>query len=368
MLFVNFVPEMREQDAEASGEYDVLLLQPPPQEEGMPTTEPEDADMSDQPPTEVQKQVQPLDDMADLQLITKNEFERKPGRKLVRGLRTAPKRLEKTIGKQKTNIESLEVKVDVLDGQLGDANRYQQNCERELKDTQAQLATTKKALQASKGCWARQNGTVQRLRADLQQSKDAARSVAATNSDLQGKLVASQEALTKCRDDLFRLQPMAEVADSSIVKELEIVSQEVVHWIEAEVAAFEKAHPEAGPEDIFSVGKNKGVATFLQHHPAAGEHLARYLIHRFFRANLFGRRFYLLGLTEGIAQLLQKAEHSMAKLDPPRGTSDLKKEVSATAADNRQILLVSQHGVRRHCRLLLPLTNANRSGHNNYKR
>lgn len=358
---------MREQDAEAGAKCDVLSLQPPPQKEDMPTTKSEDAVMLDQVPTEVQSQVQPLDDMADLQVITKNEFERQRGRKLVKNLRAASKRLRMIVGKQKTEIRSLKVKVDVLDGELGDANCYQQNCERELKDTQAQLATAKQALEASRGRWASQKGTVQGLRADLKQSKDFARVVEATNNDLHDKLVASQEDLTRCRDDLFRLQPIAEVADSSIVKELEIVSQEVVHWIEAEVAAFEKAHPGAGSEDIFSVGKNKGASTFLQHRPAAGEHLARYLVHRFFKANLFGKRFYLLGLTEGTAKLLQKAEHSMAKLGPPRGTSDLVKDVSVATADDGQILLVSQHGVRRHCRLLLPLMNAKRLGHNSFR-
>lgn len=359
---------MQEQDSEAGGGYDVLSSQPPAHKEDMPTADSEDAVMSGQASTEVQSQGQALDDLGELQLITKDEFERPRDRKLVKRLRAASKRLEETVQKQKTKIESLKIKIDDLEDQLKDADRYHQSYDHELKDKQAQLAITKQALQASKARWRRQNGTVQGLRTDLKESKDIVRNVEAFNSDLEDKFAASQEELSRCKDDLFSLQPMAQVADSSIVRELEIVGQEVVHWIEAEVAAFMTANPQAEPEHIFSVGKDKNAAIILQHHPAAGEHLARYLVHRFFQANLFGKKFYLLGLTEETAQSLQKVEDTMGKIDPPRGTSSLDKIVGVVATDDRKILLVSQIGGRRHCRLLLPPRNANSSWKNNYKR
>ena len=314
---------MREQQAEAGGEYDVLLLQPSAQKEDMSMTESEDTVMSGQAPIEIRSQDQPVDDIVDLEVIIKDEFEGSSGRKLPKRLRAASRRLRKSVQKQKTKIESLQVKLDALEDQLADANRDQKNYRHELKDTQTQLATTKRALQASKARSTRQNETIKGLRTDLKESKDLVRNVKVINRELKDNLAASQEELCRCRDDLFSLQPMAQVADSSIVRELEIVSQEVVHWIEAEVATFGKAHPEAEPEHIFSVGNNEDAAMFLQHHPAAGEHLARYLIHRFLQASLFGQRFHLLGLKEETAQSLQKAEHSMRKFDPPRGTSDL---------------------------------------------
>ncbi len=324
---------MREQHAEAGGEYDVLSLQPSAQKEDVPTNKSEDAVMSGQAPIEVQSQDEPVDDMVNLEFITKDVFER--GRKLAKRLRAASRRLRKTVQKQKTKIESLNTKTDVLRDQLGDADRDQENCGQELKDTQAQLATTKQALQASKAHWTRQNETVKRLRTDLKESKDVVRNVKGISRDLKDKLAASQEELSRCKDDLFSLQPMAQVADSSIVRELEIVSQEAVHWIEAEVAAFGKAHPGTEPEHIFSSGRTQDATMILQHHPTAGEQMARYLIHRFFQANLFGKRFYLLGLKEETAQLLQKAELSMRKFDPPIGTSDLDMIMGLVATDDR---------------------------------
>ena len=359
---------MQEQDAEARGEYDALSLQLTPQKEDMPITKSEDTVMSDQSPTEVHGHGLSSDDMGDLQFITKDEFDNSSDNDLVEDLKGASKHLEKTDVEQKPHIESVKSKEAALDDQLGAAHRDQQNLERKLEDTQKELAKTKKAWLGSKARWRRQNETIKGLRADLQEIKDNVRGVEAINEDLQDKLAASQQELTNCRDDLYSLQPMVPVADSSIVNELEIISQKVVHWIEAEVTLYEKAHPETKEEHIFSVGDNHGAAMFLQHHPGAGEHLARYLIHRFFQGNLFRRRFKLLGVTEETAQLLQKAEHAMAKFDPPRGTSDLVNVVNAAATNERQVLLVSQHGVRRRCRLLLPLGTANRSGNNNYKR
>lgn len=322
---------MREEEVEAGGGYDELSFQLPPQEESMPATESEDAVMSDQALTEVQSQAQPLNDVVDLQLTTNDEIESHSDRKLINNLRAQSR---KTVVTMKTQIESLMVQVNVLVNQLGDADLDQQKCEHKLRNTQAQLATTRKALESSKAKRKRQNGMVQGLRANLKETKAIVHSVQATNSDLQDELAASQEALSSCRDDLFSLQPLAPVADSSIVQELEIISQEVVHWIETEVAAFENAHPEAEPEQIFSVGNDKEVASFLQKYPAAGEHLARYLVHRFFQATLYGKGFDFLGLKKETAQLLQKAEHSMAKRDPPRGTSALDNEVSIAATNN----------------------------------
>lgn len=367
MLRRNSVPKMGEQGAEIGGEYEVLSSQESPQKQDMSTIKSEDAIMSDQAPTEVQSQAQPLDDIADLQLITKDDFETPQDRNSIKTLGADSKRLRKTVVKQKTETDNLKVKV-VVDNQLRDADRHRQNLELELSQAQAQLAITEQALKASNDRWTHQNKNVKKLHAKLKASNGIISSVKAINSDLQDNLVASRDEFLRCQDDLFSLQPMARVPDSSIFKELEIVSEEVVHWIEAEVAAFEKAHPEAEPEHIFSAGKNADAAIFLQYYPAAGEHLARYLVHRFFQVNLFENTFYLLGLTEEIAQLLQKAEHSMAKFDPPRGTSELHKEVSVAATDDRQVVLVSQHGARRHCRLLLPLRIANRAGKDDYEK
>ena len=368
MLFPNFEPRIQEEEREAGGWYDVLSSQTSLQTEGMPTTESEDAIKSDQASTEVPSQGQTLDDVDDPQLITKNELERRCDRNMTKNHGAKPKRPRNTVVKQGTEMESHMVKAEAMDKQPEDAKLNQQDCERKLNDTQAEVASTKEALQESRASFTGQPGTIKKLHADIKKLQDTVRSLRAANNDLQDMHVASQEELSRCRDDLFSLQPIPPATDSSIVQELEIVSQEVVYWIETEAAAFEKAHPEAEPEQIFSVGNNKDAANFLQQYPAAGEHLARYLVHRFFQANLFGRRhYYLVGLKKKTARLLKKAEHSMATFDPPRGMSGLDKEVSAAATNYRQMLLVSQSGDRRHCTLLLLLRSASRSGISGYK-
>ena len=358
------MPKMEQQEVKAEGECDMLSVQPAPQREDMPKTETEDTVMSDRNTTEVQSQDQALDGVVDMQIISKKEFDNLPDSDLPRDFMVAAsKSLGENSVERKPDIESIKVQVVVLDDQLGDTAR-----DRGLEQARAQLATTKQALQNGKAHWRRQNEMVKNLRADLKQSKDKVRDVKAINSDLQEKLVTSQKELTMCRDDLFNLQPMVQVADSTIVEALEIVDQEVVSWIETEVASYEKTHPGAEEEHIFSVGDNRDAAIFLAHHPGAGEHFARYLVYRFLQANLFGRKYNLLGLKGKTAQLLQEAEHSMANFDPPRGTSYLDNGVNISATDDRQILLASQHGVRRHCRLLLPLKNANISGKSNFKK
>lgn len=318
----------------------MLSVKPSSQKEDMPKTESEDAVMSDQKIAEVQSQDQALDDVDDMQVISEDQFNNPRGSELAKDHKAAASELPgETSVKQKSNTEGLRVQVRVLNDQLGAIDRDQQIRDRELKQAQAQLATTKQALQKSKAQWKRQNEVVKKLRANLKESKDKVRGMGVTNSDLQEKLVTSEEELTRCRDDVFSLQPMVLVADSTIVEELEIVREGVVHWIETEVTSFEKAHPEAEEEHIFSVGDDEEAAIFLAQHPGAGEHLARYLIHRFFKANLFGSRYDVLGLTEETARLLQKAEHSMAHADPPKGTSYLDNGVSNSTTDDRQILL-----------------------------
>ncbi len=154
----------------------------------------------------------------------------------------------------------------------------------------------------------------------LKATKGISLGLKANNKDLQAFLTVSREELSKCKDDLFSLQRVTQIPDSTIFKRFESIGQQSVHWIDAETAAFETAHPEAELEDVFSVGRDKKATKFLRLYPDAGEHLARYLIHRFLQKNVFGKRIYLFGLPEETANLLQVAELRMAELDPPRGT------------------------------------------------
>ena len=87
-------------------------------------------------------------------------------------------------------------------------------------------------------------------------------------------------------------------------KDFGLIFQQIVNWVEGEAAAFGKAHPEDGPEHIFSIGDDDQARAFTRRYPGAGEHLAAYMIHRWLLMNLFDDNVYRLGLPEELAHLL----------------------------------------------------------------
>ena len=308
----------------------------------MPTSESEDTLMPDQPLPEEATRGPAIDEASDIQLVSKDEFDKpQPNheRKLIQNLRGVSKRLKKSVMKQRITIAELRAQSDINEEDLTEALRishaWEQDAKRsdiELEVVKAQLATTKQELQASKNTRSRTRGTIKdwaNLQKDLadmerqfKESQEVVHQLQTVGDDLQElrtKLVASQRELSACKDDLFRLQPVAQVPDSSISKEFDAICQHIIHWIDAEVTGFEKAHPETEPEHIFSVGDDMEAATFLGKHPGAGEHLARHLVHRYLLENMFHGKVYFFGLPTETAQLLQKAEQGMANLKTPRG-------------------------------------------------
>ena len=138
---------------------------------------------------------------------------------------------------------------------------------------------------------------------------------------LRETVAASQRELSACKDDLFRLQPIAQIPDSDISKEFDFICQQIVDWIDLELLSFEQANPHLSQEDFFSVGGDIKIARRLQKHTELGEYLTRHMIHCYLEAKLLGQNCSLLGLTLGAHLFLQSTERSMAKLDPPRGTA-----------------------------------------------
>lgn len=126
--------------------------------------------------------------------------------------------------------------------------------------------------------------------------------------------------LRLCKDDLFRLQPMAQLPDTEIVKDFESICQDIIGWIDVEVSAFEKSYPSAVPSQIFSGGCNPDAIHLLEHFPTFGEYFVRYVVHYCLYNAMFSRSVYLLGLPKEVKKCLQAAEHRMATLEPPRGT------------------------------------------------
>ena len=135
---------------------------------------------------------------------------------------------------------------------------------------------------------------------------------------LRARLATSENELSACKDDLFGLQPAAQVPDSDIVKDFDAVAQMIISWIDSEISLFEDDNPRCNVKKFFSVGDDNIARQILKIQPDLGEHFARFVIHRFLFRHLFGDAVPLLGLTKAETALLQRAETSMGSLDPPR--------------------------------------------------
>ena len=264
--------------------------------------------------------VVPQGDESDPQVISKAEVhvsEPKCNDKPIRPLRAKSKRV--------SNIQKgKEAKEKLLLG-TGAAKKSGTDACTALKATQWDLHECEKELRKVRKQKDAAEHKTQELRKNLKDSQRELKvSQTATSQrnqslqEVQEHVNALQTELSACKDDLFRLQPAPPLTDSEILRKFESISQQIVNWIGAEVFAFEKAYPN-GAKQIFSVEKDREAMIFLNAHPAAGEHLARFMIHRFLQVHIFSEDIYLFGLPEGTQSMLRKIEESMAGLDPPRG-------------------------------------------------
>ena len=255
--------------------------------------------------------------------------------------RNENKRTSKRSKKQKSRIAKLTSQASLNGDSLIDARAEPQVCRKDSKDPKKKLQegtvqfepsqreprTRKNQLSHAQEDFQKVRQLRQELasvRRELEASQDDLRCTQNTCRELQKvrkKLAVSQAELTACKDEVFRLQPIAQIPDSRVAKEFETLCQQIVNWIEAEVVLFEKARPETGPEHIFSIGEHKEAAQFMEQHPRSGEHLATYMIHRWLQEHIFGQKLSCLGLPVEAVQLLETAEQSMERLDPPRGDS-----------------------------------------------
>ena len=295
-------------ESENGGVNEVHTQRFSPQKATIPENEPDDSLMTDQAPIEGRSQSQPSDDQLEVQVISTN-----------RVLRSESKRQGNAVRIKKPKIKDQEAKASSDEENLVNAEARLQNYESELKDTREKLAASKKALEVTKALLQSKEKDMAACKRELQESKAFSRRIRKINSDLRKTLKTSRQELSNCMDDLFSLQGVAQTPDSTISKWFESICQQIIHWIDMEVAAFEKAHPEAQPGHVFSASKHEHIKDFQRLHPDVGEYLARYVIHRVLQLHVFGREVYLFGLPEETAQFLREAELKLAELDPPRG-------------------------------------------------
>ena len=279
----------------------------------------------------------PSSESEDVPNVSEDEL----NRNLLPKPRKADKRTSKRSKTEESSIAEPTSQAD-LDGDSPiDARAKSQGCHKALQDPETKLQETTVQSKPSLRERIRKNQLphaqdnfqevqqIQQKLASVQRKYEASqndlRHMQKTRKQLQKarkKLAACQHDLTACRDELFRLQPIAQSTDSRVTHELESLCQHIINWIEAEVVLLEKAHPESGPEHIFSAGEDKEAARFMEQHPRSGEHLATHMIHCWLQDHVFGQKVSYLGLPAEATQLLERAEQSMARLDPPRGDSD----------------------------------------------
>ena len=160
-------------------------------------------------------------------------------------------------------------------------------------------------------------------KADLDKAIELNTAAEHKSKKLQSELETTWTQLQLCKDDLFRLQPMAQPPDSEIIKDFESMCQDIIGWIDAEISSFEKSYPSAELSHIFSGGDLPEAIYLLQQFPTFGEYWVRWVVHRSLYNNMFSRSVYLLGLPKEMKQCLQAAEKRMASLEPPRGSSSI---------------------------------------------
>lgn len=298
-------------ELETGGEGEGQLQQISSQKTGMPVNEPEDVITKGQAPIEEQTQGQTSSDTTERPLV------------IVETTRSANERQKKTAKKGESRIKDHEALANKLEENLMSVKARLQSSQGILKDTRNKLSASKKDIKKTKAQLTAKKRDLAACRRELQEFKRFGRDMKEANRDLQNHLAASQVELSECKDDLFSLQTVTQIPDSFISKLFESLSQQIVSWIDSEVAAFQKAHSKAEWDHIFLVGADEYAATFLRLHPGAGEHLARYLIHRFLQDHVFGKEVYFFGLPEEDAQLLRTVEQNWAE-PGPRGSMYLR--------------------------------------------
>jgi len=128
--------------------------------------------------------------------------------------------------------------------------------------------------------------------------------------------------LQACKDDLFSLQPVAEVTDAEIIHQFENICEQVSSWVDGEISLFQgRAGGSSAELRMFQCEEIPEIAAMLERISQTGEYLVEASVHRELQEGLLGNHIYLFGLSSDTISLLQAAEDKMKTLDPPRGTS-----------------------------------------------
>jgi len=193
---------------------------------------------------------------------------------------------------------------------LGPTQCGQFNCQEKAHELNGLQEAYNTLQQFCKG----QEGKVYNLTGSLEQNQQELQQV-------RTKLAGARQALSSCKDDLFRLQPTAQLSDTEILRGFEEVCDNIVDWIDGELVRFERANPSSRPDQLFHGAGNLYRINLLQKYEDIGEHLVAYEVHRQLLGSILNPNTYLCGLTEGPTEVLKDVERSMANSKPPKGNT-----------------------------------------------
>lgn len=132
-----------------------------------------------------------------------------------------------------------------------------------------------------------------------------------------------QVRLQECRDDLFRLQPLNEISDSTILGQYDQLNQQTASWVDELFSRFddENAHREASGKLLHPLLKveDAGIQRLLTSSPNVSEYWLRHWLHNVLQREVFVEDTYLSCLPEEFVNLIKVTEYGMGTLVPKRG-------------------------------------------------
>lgn len=131
-----------------------------------------------------------------------------------------------------------------------------------------------------------------------------------------------QSQLRECKDDLFRLQPLNEISDSTILRQYEILSQQIDSWVDDLFSHIddENAYRErSGRTPHPLIKTNSNPQDFLASSPNASGYFLRHWLHSCLQQEVFVEGVYLSCVPGDYVSFIEVIEKSMRALEPRRG-------------------------------------------------
>ena len=233
-----------------------------------------------------------------------------------------------------------EKETEILQNRVDSENENSQN-KQEIQSLLRELITSREALEKKdgdmlelsnefKGRLDEKNREIEQMRRfcnehssiykSLQENSNLLqRSADAEARTIRERLTIAEQELEMCKDDLFRIQPVCQTSDASIIDDFELLSERLISWVDNETSAFEKANPNVDVGHLFSDSKDLDVVDFSIKYPSAGEYLCRHMVNRYFVEHFFGPNIQLFGIPAEYTHMRLLIEQGMATLKPPRG-------------------------------------------------